>query len=342
MLWPLVVLGVDDRLNADVKKSHPPHPEEGGLRLEVSALLDDSIGSDGKEARWNGASLNIEIAVQNISKNPVTVPTTAFDGKVEQRDWPNSDPGMEQIWLSIDPPQFKGKPAAFASSRFAPVVLAPGEHALLWHQFALISDRKHADSIKEVSAYFSVSGDFRGQKEWWKGRLSTYAEILRSTDPDKEIAQMNAGLDRYRAETEAEKDPNHGQIVAARAAALIASADRVGIRGENEKEAADVVVRDSKWIQRVSEVIATIPLSGRGACLCSGWRTAYFYMADRLVISVAAIHGNQVRIYWPEDGGNWGGGDFRMSEERWKALSAALNVPKASVQSPNSSPSAPQ
>lgn len=221
----------------------------------------------------------------------------------------------------------------FASSRFAPVVLAPGEQVLLWHHAEMISDRKRVDSVKEVSVGFSVSPAFGGENEWWKGYLQTYAEIQRPIDPEKEIAKMKADQVRYDAEREAEKDPKYGPIMAARAAALIASTDRVGIRGESEKEAAEVVVRDAEWIRRVSEAVAALPFSGRTNCFCAGWRTAYFYKDGQKAISVAAIHGNQIRISWTDDDGHFLGGDYPLSEEQWKVLCEALELPKASNQS---------
>ena len=52
-------------VNSEVKKVHPPHPEQGGLRVEVNSSLSDSLQSDGKTTVWGGAYFVIEIALHN-------------------------------------------------------------------------------------------------------------------------------------------------------------------------------------------------------------------------------------------------------------------------------------
>ena len=309
--------------------AHPSHPEEGGLRLEVAASLDDILTSTGANFEWGGAYLQVEVALKNISEVSITVPTTAYDEKVNIGD---EGASMERITIVIDSPRFQGKPTVYATSRFAPVVLAPGENVLLVHQSKMIGDRKRADSIKEFSVHFGVSSRFGGPKEWWKGHLETYVGITRSKDPDKEIQSMNAYQERYNAEG---ADKTFFPTIAARTAAMIAHADRVCFRGEMEKVGDEVVVRDREWIRAVSDAVATVPFASRVSCMCSGWRTAYFYKGDQLLVSVAAIHGNQLRIHWDVSGG-----DFPIDEDHWKAVQAALDLPTGANHPAESPPSA--
>jgi hypothetical protein len=100
---------------------------------------------------------------------------------------------------------------------------------------------------------------------------------------------------------------------------MIATADVARVRGEMEAESTGVAVRDREWIRAVSRAIADVRLGAPNGCLCCGWRTVYFYRDGRLLASVAAIHGNQLRIHW---GG--GGGDFPIDETSWHAIKAAL------------------
>lgn len=126
----------------------------------------------------------------------------------------------------------------------------------------------------------------------------------------------------------------NAETLAERAASLVASADSAGIRGEMDKKEKEVVVRDSKWIREVSEAIGKSGISGSVACMCIGWRTVTFYKNGEFVVSVAAIHGNQLRIYSKK-----GGGDFPIDEAQWKTVKALLDVQKEANQA--SEPTAP-
>jgi hypothetical protein len=324
LILPIIVHGDEAPSNADTKIFHPANPEQGGLRLEASATLDDFYMSKGLKMEWGGAHLEVEIAIQNVSPEPLTVPTSAYDGKVDVVEWPGWGPGMERIMFWIDSPRFQGKPTAYAASRFAPVVLAPGERALLLHRLTVITDRKHADSIKEISVHFGVMNSFVGPQGWWKGNLETRTKILRRSDPDREIAAQNT----YQERNDAEKaDPRYFEKMSGRIAALIAKADRAGIHSEMEAQQAEVVVSDPQWIRKIGEVIAGVRFTKMVSCLCTGWRTAYFYKDGHVLVSVAAIHGNQLRIQWTDGSGDYwtgGGGDFPVDEADWKAVSSAL------------------
>jgi hypothetical protein len=314
--------------NAAIKQDYSPKPEAGGLRLEVNAKLHDSIESNGTEWRWGGAYLSVEIALQNVSELPIIVPTTDYDSQPSIETWPGADRGVERIRFSINSPRFQGKPTAFVAARFTPVILAPGEYVLLLKHQAGIHDRKHADAIKEVHVSFWTGSNFTAPKEWWTGHLDTHAVIQRQSDPDKEIEQERTNFEKYAARKEAEKDPNYGKAHASRIAALIAGSDQARIRGETEK-GDEIVVRDLEWIRKVSEAIATVPLSGSTSCFCIGWRTAYFQKNGQFVVSVAAIHGNQLRIHWKDEGG-----DYPIDEASWKAVQQALELPVKAGQPP--------
>jgi len=306
--------------NAAIKRDRPPKPEASGLRLEVSARLDDSTTSDGKEWTWGGAFLSVDVALHNVSAEPITVATTAFDEKPRVMA---EGPESERVVLVITAsPRFQGKPTAFVASRFTPVVLAPDEYLLLWKHHTMIQDRKRSDALKEISAVFVVSSAFDGPKEWWRGSLQTYAAIVRGPSVDQQIADSEAYQKKYDAQKEAEKDPRYGRTNAARIAALIAGCDEVRIRGELQEKTDGFVVRDPGWIKHVSETIAATSLPRTVSCLCEGWRTAYFMKNGKQVVSMAAIHGNQLRIHWDE-----GGGDYEIGEADWKAVKEALEIP---------------
>jgi len=108
---------------------------------------------------------------------------------------------------------------------------------------------------------------------------------------------------------------------AERAATLIASADTIRIEaGDSKKQ--EIVFQDTEWIQRVSKAVGAAPISESGHCFCVGWRSFGFYRNGTLVISVAPIHGNQLRIYEA----NGDSGDFPVDETSWSAVNAALNA----------------
>lgn len=302
---------------AGIKEDHPAKPEGAGLRLEVDASLEDSVVTAGREWKWDGARLTIEVALHNVSTAPISVPTTAYDEKPMIVNWGE---GMKRILISIDAVHFMGHPVALVESRYSPVVLGPGEYVLLLRHSEMIRDRHEADALREASVAFGVQRTFAGPATWWRGSLTTYAEIKRRFDSDKEMARLKASYARYEAQREEEKDPEYGRKNAARVAALIAGTDRAGLRGEQEKPADEAVVSDPAWIRRFSEAMAATPLPRADTCFCAGWRTVYFSKDGQPVVSVAAIHGNQLRIHWPG-----GGGDYRVDEARWKAVKQVLD-----------------
>ena len=103
--------------------------------------------------------------------------------------------------------------------------------------------------------------------------------------------------------------------------ALVASADRVVIAAETAQPGEGVEVRDAKWIRHFGAVLATVPVGRRSACLCAGWRTATFYAGTKRLGSIAAIHGNQLRISLPEHGG-----DYSTDAAHWAAVDTALEM----------------
>jgi len=172
----------DDRQMQSWKSGHPSIPEKDGLRLEVTAWLGDGevwVPAEDK-MQWVRSVLQIEVAVRNVSAAPITVPTMAFDGRINVTKWPGwGDGRLEKIALTIEPPKFQGKITAYADSRFAPVTLAPGECALLLTHIDGTNDRKRVDMIEEAVIVFIVSKQFQGRNSWWTGLLRTYAPIQR-------------------------------------------------------------------------------------------------------------------------------------------------------------------
>ena len=113
----------------------------------------------------------------------------------------------------------------------------------------------------------------------------------------------------------------YAESPAERAAVLMLSADTVKIL-EDDGNKQPIVFQDPDWIQRVSKAVAAAPISESMSCFCVGWRSFGFYKNDELVISIAPIHGNQLRIYEA----NGDSGDFPVDETSWSAVNAALNA----------------
>jgi hypothetical protein len=100
---------------------------------------------------------------------------------------------------------------------------------------------------------------------------------------------------------------------------LVLSADKVMIRGEDDKTGSGIIVTDRAWIERVGKTLGRIRLVETVQCMCEGWKTAYFYKDGVQVYSMAPIHDHQLRLY-----SNRGGGDFPVSESDWKMVSDLL------------------
>jgi hypothetical protein len=94
---------------------------------------------------------------------------------------------------------------------------------------------------------------------------------------------------------------------------LIAKADRVILKGENEN--AESLESDVEWVRRISQQISLLKLGEPNSCLCCGWMTAYFYEKEHLLGSVAPIHGNQIRVSSAVLAG-----DFEIPEEVWRVF----------------------
>ena len=125
---------------------------------------------------------------------------------------------------------------------------------------------------------------------------------------------------------------DHASVSSKRFEELISSSEYVIIRGDMDRVASGALVDDKGLIELFAHVMASTPLSGAHCCLCSGWSTAYFYKKGEIVCSIAAIHGNQLRVYSPQ-----GGCDFTVDEAHWNAVhdliekvrqSAPLTMPK--------------
>ncbi len=117
---------------------------------------------------------------------------------------------------------------------------------------------------------------------------------------------------------------------------LVLSADKVVIRSELDKSDRGIVVTDRAWIERFAKTLGQTPLTKPHACFCCGWTTAFFYKDGVLAIRVAAIHGNQLRVYRFSLGDD---GDFSVDQEHWNAISQLIRE-KGANQSVDSTRSA--
>jgi hypothetical protein len=114
-------------------------------------------------------------------------------------------------------------------------------------------------------------------------------------------------------------EPSPGDLpVWLEAASLIGGADRVWVARETEREPG-AVWADRAWIRRFAAAIEQAQL-GRGTnCFCIGYRWAQFERAGQPLVWVSAIHGNQLRIYVRD-----GGGDYKVSSETWQQVNGLL------------------
>ena len=110
-------------------------------------------------------------------------------------------------------------------------------------------------------------------------------------------------------------------IDAHKIAAMIETADRIGLRLEAEKPDKEISIYDKARIRNFAGILSTTIFGRKEHCLCTGWRTARFYRNNQELLRIAAIHGNQLRLYWSE-----GGGDFSVSESDWKAVHSAMTM----------------
>jgi len=82
-----------------------------------------------------------------------------------------------------------------------------------------------------------------------------------------------------------------------------------------DRVASGALINDRGLIGLFAHVLAMTPLCEVHQCFCSGWTTANFYKSGELVYSLAAIHGNQIRAYSQQ-----GGGDFTVDDARWNVV----------------------
>lgn len=108
---------------------------------------------------------------------------------------------------------------------------------------------------------------------------------------------------------------------ARRAAELVRMADKVVICGELEPESAELIVQDRPWLENLVTALSGTSFGGADACLCTGWKTAYFYKNGTQIFSLAAIHGHQLRAFSTR-----GGGDFVVDEQHWKIISDLIHA----------------
>lgn len=104
---------------------------------------------------------------------------------------------------------------------------------------------------------------------------------------------------------------------AARVAAAVATADAVAVGTELSPSSSARAIADPAWQHRLSTALLDRPF----VCLCAGWRTVSFYRNGALVVSVAAIHGHQLRIRLAG-----GGGDYPVDAATWDEVNTLLRA----------------
>ena len=109
-------------------------------------------------------------------------------------------------------------------------------------------------------------------------------------------------------------------LTADKAEKLIAAADEVLITSESRGESVNRSVFDRDWIHRVSKAVGQSQISRKTHCFCIGWGEVVFFRQKKILISIAAIHGNQLRI-----SSDIAAGDYPINEARWKVISAVLD-----------------
>ena len=290
LLGPFLLVGAEPDYAAEVKKMVPPHPEENGLRLEVMARIDHAFGSSAEEVMvWKESLVFIEVALLNISNAPITVPTTNFGQTIMKENHP------VRITFRIMPPVFQRKPTAFADTRFAPVMLAPGQRALLLSISQSITDRKYADVVKEVSVYFSVARQFTDLRAWWTGSLEVYQEIAPHKTSDQEIEEFNA----------AAKFPHVVPDMAAKLAGLVKSADRVVIVSYQDKKKVRTELKDPLWRQPLAELLGSARYEPQLHIFAEADRQFEFYRDGKRILYLECLPFEMLRFYTEDFGGDY-------------------------------------
>lgn len=102
---------------------------------------------------------------------------------------------------------------------------------------------------------------------------------------------------------------------------MVLSADKVVFRQEmgNAVAGGEPFVTNRAWIERVGKALGQTPLLQSNQCFCIGWNTSFFYREGKQVYSLAAIHGNQLRL-----GSLDGTADYTVDEKHWKAIADLL------------------
>ena len=103
----------------------------------------------------------------------------------------------------------------------------------------------------------------------------------------------------------------------ARVQELLSAANRAVISGCGDPLV--LTITDQDWIHRMKAAMGRIPLGDSDHDLSIGWRTADFYHDNEFLISIAAIHGNLLRLL-----SSRGGGDFPVEPAQWQTIDTLL------------------
>lgn len=284
--------------------------EQGGLRLEVDATLGDAtmITIKGKMtvSDVDMTILHVTAILRNVSDRPITLASRPADAVANSE---MGGPFERSVWYVIHRPSFHHVPTVVSPVIYAPVTLLPGECTLLpaYSLTIKLPERRYARTLERILVTYEVEPDFSKLFGWWTGKLSHSFTLRKHLEEDHREWEVKTTFG------------NPGETNAAAAMRLMLAADRVVVRGDIEEDAAGAVVTDTAWIRQLSLEVGKATLTEPSTCFCSGWRTAFFYRADKLLISVASIHDHQLRVH--VDGG---GGDFAISEDTRKAIEALL------------------
>ena len=102
---------------------------------------------------------------------------------------------------------------------------------------------------------------------------------------------------------------------------LIERADSIRFRQGHRGEWKEYRITEKEIILEYAEILRSGVYPEHNYCLCTGWLRAYFYEGEEELCSIAPIHGDQLRIYWE---GN--GGDYKVTPDFMEKFLALWNI----------------
>ncbi len=148
--------------------------ERGALQLDV--YLNDAM-----------KPMEVHSIITNVSREPITVPTSTFSGDPTGRYNGNGNVG---IYFGVGFLEVGDRPLVPSPQRFFPVTLKPGESTEL--PMAVATSVKG----KTVEVGFEVDPEYARRYGWWSGRLKKKVTV--GDGPNPYVAEVPA----------AHKEPN--------------------------------------------------------------------------------------------------------------------------------------